>query len=340
MQKVIVTGGTGYIGSHTVVQLLGEGFEVVIIDNLLNSEASALDGIEKITGQRPLFYQVDLLDYANLQDVLALHKDAVACIHFASLKAVAESMERPLWYYRNNLNGMTNLLEGLRSASVEHVIFSSSASVYGNTTVLPITEALPARNAVSAYGISKQVGEELIDAALVEACFGSAISLRYFNPIGAHSSALIGELPKGRPNNLMPYITQTAAGIRQQLTIFGKDYPTPDGTAVRDYLHVEDVATAHVKALMRLLNGKNEAAHEAFNLGSGNGYSVLEIVQAFERANSIKLNYVFAERRPGDVAELRADASLAVEKLGWTAQRSLEDMVRSAWAWERKARGL
>jgi len=339
-KKIIVTGGTGFIGSHTVVELMEAGFGVVIFDDLRNSDIGVLDKIEKITGHKPDFEQVDLSNQVATEAVVSKHADAVACIHFAALKAVGESVENPLLYYRNNLFSLINLLQAFRPHSDTAFIFSSSATVYGQPDKLPIDESSPVVPANSPYGNTKQMAEEILQQSVEAGTIKSAISLRYFNPIGAHSSALIGELPKGLPNNLMPFITQTAAGIRPDLKVFGKDYKTADGTAVRDYIHVVDVAQAHVVALNRILDEKSKAAYEVFNLGTGMGFSVLDVIKSFEKTSGLKLKYHFAERRPGDVEQIYADTSLANEELGWKAQFNLDDMTSSAWNWEKNLRGI
>ena len=331
--KIVVTGGLGFIGSHTVVELQQQGFEVVIIDDLSNSSIRVLDGITAITGQQPVFEQFDLRDKKAVQDFFARHQDVQGVIHFAASKAVGESVELPLMYYENNLCTLIYLLEALTKLPKSHFIFSSSCTVYGQAAVMPITEQAPIQQALSPYGNTKQIGEEIIsDTAKVSSV--NAILLRYFNPIGSHESALIGELPLGVPQNLIPYITQTARGLRQQLSVFGKDYPTADGTCIRDYIHVVDLAKAHVAAMQRLLDSKNIEKVEVFNVGTGKGTSVLEIIETFERVNGVKLPYVFVDRREGDVTEAFADTTRANEVLGWKAEQTLEQALASAWKWE------
>ena len=332
--KIVVTGGTGYIGSHTVVELQQQGFEVLVIDNLSNSELGVLEGIEKITGIRPAFAALDLCDKAGLTQYFKENTGIQGVIHFAALKAVGESVKEPLKYYQNNLYSLINLLEMMQKHQVPHFVFSSSCTVYGQPAQLPVTEAAPIQKAESPYGNSKQISEEIIqDLAKINPSF-QAISLRYFNPIGAHESALIGELPLGVPNNLVPFITQTAIGIRTKLQVFGNDYDTPDGSCIRDYIHVVDLAKAHVVAIQRLLNKQNPKNYEYFNLGTGKGSSVLEVIQAFEKVSGQALNYEIAERREGDIAMIYADTQLASKELGWKAEKKLEDMVRDAWNWE------
>ncbi len=332
--KILVTGGTGYIGSHTAVELINNGFDVVIIDDLSNSQVEVLDGIEKITGKRPEFHQFDLCDGGKLSSFFDAHKDIGGVIHFAASKAVGESVEKPLLYYRNNLFSLVLLLENLKRVGISNFVFSSSCTVYGQPDTLPVTEQTPFKPAESPYGNTKQICEEILrDTCKVETGL-KAISLRYFNPVGAHESALIGELPRGVPNNLVPFITQAAAGIRKELLVFGNDYDTPDGSAVRDYIHVVDLAIAHVKAVRRLLDGKQKMNYEFFNLGTGKGMTVLELVNTFERVNDIKLNYRIVDRRSGDVVKIYADTRLANEELGWNAERTAEDMMRSAWKWQ------
>jgi len=335
-KKILITGGLGYIGSHTAVELIQSGHEVIIIDNLSNTRIEVLDGIEKITGVRPVFYQTDMRDQAAVKNFFDKEKvDGV--IHFSAFKAVGESVGKPLAYYENNLSALIILLQELTQRGIRAFIFSSSCTVYGQADELPITEKATVKPAQSPYGYTKQVGEIIIKDT-VRATDLKAIALRYFNPIGAHSSALIGELPLGVPQNLVPFITQTAAGIRQELSVFGNDYPTPDGTAIRDYIHVVDLAKAHIVALERLLSNKNKDAYECFNIGTGMGSSVLEIIKTFEKVSGQKLPYKIVERRAGDVVAAFADTTLANKELGWTAQLSLEESLRSSWAWEKKIR--
>lgn len=333
-KKILVTGGTGYIGSHTAVELIKSGFEVVIVDDLSNSKVEVLDGIEKITGVRPVFECFNLCDEVKVQQLFEAHKDMAAIIHFAASKAVGESVEKPLLYYKNNLLSLILLLEAMKKYGVANIVFSSSCTVYGQPDKLPVTEATPFKPAESPYGNTKQVCEEILrDTCKVNADI-KAISLRYFNPCGAHSSALIGELPNGVPGNLVPFITQTAIGIRQQIKVFGSDYNTPDGSAMRDYIHVVDLADAHVIAVQRLLDVKQKTNYEFFNIGTGKGLTVLEIVKAFETVNALKLNYQVVDRRPGDVEKIYADTSLANNELGWKAKLDVDDMMRSAWKWQ------
>ncbi|KAA3635024.1 MAG: UDP-glucose 4-epimerase GalE [Bacteroidetes bacterium] len=340
MAKILITGGTGYIGSHTVVSLIEQGYEAIIIDNLCNSSIESLDGVEAITGIRPLFEQIDMQNRASLDDFFYRHADIKAVIHFAALKAVGESVEKPVEYYRNNLGSLLNLVASMQKFSVGNLIFSSSATVYGEPDSLPIMEFHPVKPAMSPYGNTKKICEDIIsDTARVNKEF-HAISLRYFNPIGAHESGFIGELPQGVPNNLMPFITQTAAGIRKELKVFGDDYDTPDGTAVRDYIHVVDLANAHVKALDRLMKENQDDNYEVFNLGTGNGFSVLEVIKSFEKTSGLKLPYQIVDRRSGDVEATYASTTLANEKLNWKAERTLDEMTYSSWNWEKKARKM
>lgn len=332
--KILVTGGTGYIGSHTVVELQQKGHEVVIVDDLSNSLIEVLDNITKITGIRPEFEQFDLADRAHTSSFFARNKEIQAIIHFAAFKAVGESVEIPLKYYRNNLVSLMNILEGMQANGIENLVFSSSCTVYGQPDDLPVREESPVVPAMSPYGNTKQISEEIInDFCKVNQVNG--ILLRYFNPIGAHDSALIGELPIGVPNSLMPYITQTAIGKRPFLRVWGNDYNTPDGTAIRDYLHVVDLAKAHVVAVERMVEKWMKKKVEVFNLGTGNGYSVMEVIQSFERTSGVKLNYEIKERRPGDVEQVWADTTFANTELGWKAGMSLDEMTRSAWNWEK-----
>ena len=333
--KVFVTGGTGYIGSHTVVELQQNGFEVVIADNLCNSNIKLLDGIERITGIRPEFEQIDLADAAKVQDFFSRHQDIVAVIHFAALKAVGESVQKPLEYYRNNLNSLMNVIASMRVFGVKNLVFSSSCTVYGQADVLPVTEQTPRKQAESPYGNTKAMCEDIMrDVAKVEKEM-NLLALRYFNPIGAHPSACIGELPNGVPNNLIPYLTQTVAGIREQLSVFGDDYNTPDGSAIRDYIDVVDLARAHVVAIRRLLDGKNATNYEYFNIGTGNGVSVLELIHAFERATGEKVNYKIVGRRAGDIEKVWADTTLANNELGWKAIVPIEETLANAWKWQK-----
>lgn len=335
--KIVVTGGLGFIGSHTVVELQSQGFEVVVIDNLSNSSLTVLDGITKISGQKPQFENIDLRDKAAVVTFFKKHNDVQGVIHFAASKAVGESVENPLLYYENNINALVYVLQELAALPVANFIFSSSCTVYGQAEVMPITEDASIQPAMSPYGNTKQIGEEIIlDAAKVTNI--NAILLRYFNPIGAHPSAEIGELPLGVPQNLVPFITQTAMGLREKLSVFGDDYPTPDGTAVRDYIHVVDLAKAHVIALQRLLNKNNTDKVETFNLGTGTGSSVLEVIQAFEKVSGKKLNYQIVGRREGDITAAYANTDKAKNILGWSTKSSLEEALASAWKWEQKIR--
>ena len=336
--KILVTGGLGFIGSHTVVELQNEGFEVIAVDNLSNSSIEVVDGIERITGKKPIFEKLDLRDKKAVQDFFKKYEDIAGVIHFAASKAVGESVENPLLYYENNINTLVYLLQELQQKENSNFIFSSSCTVYGQAENMPITENASIQAAMSPYGNTKQIGEEIIsDVAKVTNI--NAILLRYFNPIGAHSSAEIGELPLGVPQNLVPFITQTAMGLREKLSVFGSDYPTPDGTAIRDYIHVVDLAKAHVVALKRLLDKKNIDKVETFNLGTGTGSSVLEVITAFEKVSDKKLNYQIVGRREGDIVEAYANTDKANEVLGWKAQSSLEESLASAWKWELKIRG-
>jgi len=335
MSKILVTGGTGYIGSHTVVELQNEGFEVVVVDNLSNSNIEVLAGIEKITGIRPAFENIDCVDYVGLDHFLENHPDVEGIIHFAAHKAVGESVEKPLAYYRNNLISLINLLQLMPVHKIENIVFSSSCTVYGQPDKLPVTENAPVKPALSPYGNTKQICEEIIRDTVHSNPVYKAILLRYFNPVGAHPSALIGELPLGIPNNLLPFITQTAIGIRPELKVFGNDYNTPDGSCIRDYINVVDLAKAHVIAVKRMLENKSAARVETFNLGTGRGMSVLEILNAFERVNNVKVPYQIVARREGDIEQVWADPSYANEVLGWCAEESTENTLRSAWEWEK-----
>ena len=335
--KILVTGGLGFIGSHTVVELQNEGFEVVAIDNLSNSSIEVLDGIEKITGKKLIFENIDLREKLAVQNFFKKHQDISGVIHFAASKAVGESVENPLLYYENNINSLVYLLQELANLPQANFIFSSSCTVYGQAEKMPITEDASVQPANSPYGNTKQIGEEIInDVAKVTNI--NAVLLRYFNPIGAHSSAEIGELPIGIPQNLVPFITQTAFGLRKELSVYGNDYPTPDGTCIRDYIHVVDLAKAHVLALQRLLNKQNLERVETFNLGTGKGSSVLEVINAFEKVSGQKLPYKIVGRREGDVISAYANTDKANKILGWKAAFSLEDGLASAWKWEQKVR--
>jgi UDP-glucose 4-epimerase len=337
MKKVLVTGGLGFIGSHTVVELHNAGFEAIIIDNLSNSSIDVLDGINRIIGKKPIFENLDLRDKSSVQNFFAKYTDVVGVIHFAASKAVGESVENPLLYYENNINALVYVLQELTKMAEANFIFSSSCTVYGQAEQMPITEDASVQPAMSPYGNTKQIGEEIInDVAKVSSI--NAILLRYFNPVGAHPSAEIGELPIGVPQNLVPFITQTGIGLREQLSVYGDDYPTPDGTAIRDYIHVVDLAKAHVVAMQRLLNKQNLAKVETFNLGTGKGSSVLEVITAFEKVSGKKLPYKIVGRREGDITSAYANTDKANKVLGWKAQSSLEESLASAWKWEQKIR--
>ena len=338
---ILVTGGTGFIGSHTTVELQNAGYEVVIVDNLSNSQASVVDGIEKITGVRPAFEHVDCCDKDAMESVFKKYPKIDGIIHFAASKAVGESVEKPLLYYRNNFVSLINLLELMPQYNVKGIIFSSSCTVYGqpDPQYLPVSEDAPIKPAESPYGNTKQVNEEIIRDTINSGSPIKAILLRYFNPIGSHPSAIIGEMPNGVPMNLIPYVTQTAMGIRKELKVFGNDYNTPDGTCIRDYIYVVDLAKAHVKAMERVLDTDNEAL-EVFNVGTGRGVSTKEIVDAFERATGVKLNWTYAPRRAGDIEKVWADPKKANEVLGWKAETNLDDTLRSAWNWQKRLREL
>lgn len=336
--KIVVTGGLGFIGSHTVVELQNEGFEVVVIDNLSNSSEKVLDGIYAITGKMPIFEKKDLRDKVSVQNIFKKYNDISGVIHFAASKAVGESVENPLLYYENNINTLIYLLQELEKLPKASFIFSSSCTVYGQAEKMPITEEASVQLAMSPYGNTKQIGEEIIaDVAKVSNI--NAVLLRYFNPIGAHPSIEIGELPIGVPQNLVPFITQTAIGLREQLSVYGDDYATPDGTAIRDYIHVVDLAKAHVMALQRLLKKQNIEKVETFNLGTGTGTSVLQVITTFEKVSNQKLNYKIVGRREGDITSAYANTDKANKVLGWKAQSSLEEALTSAWKWEQKIRG-
>ena len=339
MQKVLVTGGLGYIGSHTVVELQNAGFEVVIIDNLSNSSLEVLDGIIQITGKTPLFEKIDLRQKSEVIQFFEKHQDISGIIHFAASKAVGESVENPLLYYENNLTTLIYLLQACNNYTIKNFIFSSSCTVYGEPDKLPIDESAPIKKATSPYGNTKQISEEILNDSCKVSNLKS-IALRYFNPIGAHDSSKIGELPLGIPQNLVPFITQTAAGLRDQLSVFGDDYPTEDGSCIRDYIHVVDLAKAHVVALERLLKDRNSNQFETFNIGTGKGSSVLEVVNAFEKITQQKLNYKIVDRRVGDVISVYADTKKANEVLGWKAENSMEDSLLSSWNWEKKVRNI
>jgi UDP-glucose 4-epimerase len=332
--KILVTGGTGFIGSHTVVELLQKDYEVIIIDNLYNSDKNILANIRQITGKTPQFVELDLLDEQALDSFFQQNPDIEAVIHFAAFKAVGESVRLPLKYYKNNLDSLIHILEMMLKYQIPNLVFSSSCTVYGQPDSLPVTEQSPIKKAESPYGNTKQIGEEIIADTVKAYPQLRAISLRYFNPIGAHESGLLGELPQGVPNNLLPFITQTAIGLRENLKVYGGDYDTIDGTCIRDYIHVSDLAKAHVIATQRLIEQKNQTNLEYFNLGTGKGISVLEVIQSFEKMTQQKLNYEIVSRRPGDVIKVYADTTLANEILGWQTEKTLDDMTLSAWQWE------
>jgi UDP-glucose 4-epimerase len=335
--KIVVTGGLGFIGSHTVVELQNENFEVIVIDNLSNSSIEVLDGIERITGKKPLFEQIDLRDKAAVQDFFKKYSDVSGVIHFAASKAVGESVQNPLLYYENNINSLVYILQELNTKPEANFIFSSSCTVYGQAEKMPIAESTPIQPAMSPYGNTKQIGEEIItDVTKVSNL--NAILLRYFNPVGAHESNEIGELPLGVPQNLVPFITQTGVGLRKELAVYGNDYPTHDGTCVRDYIHVVDLAKAHVIAMQRLVNKTNTDKLEIFNLGTGTGSTVLEVIHSFEKASGQKLPYKIVDRREGDITEAYANTDKANNVLGWKTQLSLDEAIASAWKWEQKIR--
>ena len=337
-ETILVTGGTGFIGSHTVVELQQAGYNVVIIDNLSNSKADVVDGIEKITGIRPAFENVDCCDMKSMENVFNKYNSIKGIIHFAASKAVGESVQKPLLYYRNNILSLINILELMSQHGVKGIIFSSSCTVYGQPSPenLPVTENAPIQKALSPYGNTKQINEEIIQDYIHSGAPIKSIILRYFNPIGAHPTAHIGELPNGVPMNLIPFVTQTAIGIRKQLKIFGNDYNTPDGTCIRDYIYVVDLAKAHVKAMERIIEDKGTDSVEIFNIGTGRGVSTLEVVEGFEKATGVKVNWEYAPRREGDIEKVWADPAKANNVLGWKAETSLEDTLRSAWKWQVK----
>ena len=339
-ETVLVTGGTGFIGSHTTVELQQAGYNVVIVDNLSNSSATVVDGIEKITGIRPAFEQVDCCDYENLENVFKKYENIKGIIHFAASKAVGESVEKPLLYYRNNLNSLINLLELMPKYDVKGIIFSSSCTVYGqpDPEFLPVTEQAPIKKAESPYGNTKQVNEEIIQDYIKSGANIKSIILRYFNPIGSHPTSIIGEMPNGVPMNLIPYLTQAAIGIREYLTVFGDDYNTPDGSCIRDYIYVVDLAKAHVAAMARILDGKSEEDVEVFNIGTGHGVSVLELINSFERATGVKLPYKVGPRRGGDIEAIWGNVDKANNVLGWIADTPLDDILLSAWNWQKRLR--
>lgn len=333
--KILITGGTGYIGSHTTVELIQAGHEVIIVDNLSNSNIEVLDAISEITKVTPLFEQFDLADVAKTEDFFERHQDIDGIIHFAASKYVGESVNDPLKYYQNNLFSLINILQGMKKYEIKNIVFSSSCTVYGQPELLPVTENAPILPAMSPYGNTKQIAEEIL-SDFTASFPANVIALRYFNPIGAHESALIGELPVGVPQNLIPYVTQTAMGIRSQLSVYGSDYNTPDGTCIRDYIHVVDLAKAHVIAVQRLVNHHTKKPFEVFNIGTGNGFTVLQVIDAFEKVSGKKLNFQLVDRRPGDIEKVWADTTLANNELGWKAEKSLEEMMQTAWNWELK----
>ena len=332
-QCVLVAGGAGYIGSHTTVELIAAGYDVVIADNLSNSEMRAVEGVRKITGIEVPFVQVDCCDREAFRKVFE-QDDFDSAIHFAASKAVGESVEKPMLYYRNNLTSLMNLIDLMHEFGRHNIVFSSSCTVYGEPDKQPVTEQTPRKPATSPYGNTKQMSEDILRDSMKAFAGMKGIALRYFNPIGAHPSALIGELPRGVPQNLVPYVTQTAAGIRECLSVFGDDYPTPDGSCIRDYIDVTDLAKAHVAAIGRMVNGKSKSEYEVFNIGTGRGVSVLELVKGFERVNGVKLNYRIAPRRAGDIIAIWADPTLANTELGWKAERPLDETLASAWKWQ------
>ena len=333
-KQILVTGGTGFIGSHTVVELQNSGYDVVIVDNLSNSKVEVLDKIKEISGIRPKFEQFDLTDRQKVKDFFQKYSDIEAIIHFAASKAVGESVEKPLMYYNNNLNSLMNIMESMREFNVSNLVFSSSCTVYGQPDCLPVTEQTPRKEAESPYGNTKTICEDIIRDTIKACPSFKGIALRYFNPIGAHATAKIGELPLGVPNNLIPFLTQTVAGIRPELSVFGDDYDTADGSAIRDYIHVVDLAKAHVVAIERLLNNRNKENYEYFNVGTGNGVSVLEIIKSFERATGEKVPHKIVARRAGDIEKIYADTSFANEELGWKAESTLDETLLSAWKWQ------
>ena len=342
MARIIVTGGTGYIGSHTVVCLMQQGYDVVVVDNLSNSNAAVLDGIAAITGKRPTFENLDCMDFMSMSRLFSRYTDIEAIIHFAASKAVNESVEKPLMYYRNNISSLVSVLDLMHQFNVNNIVFSSSCTVYGQPDKkhLPVDETAPIQKALSPYGNTKQINEEIImDEAHANPKMHATI-LRYFNPIGAHPSAMIGELPNGVPQNLLPYLTQTAAGIRPKLRVFGNDYNTPDGSCIRDYIYVMDLARAHVQAVERMLKKKSQDQVEIFNLGTGRGLSVLELINLFEKATGVKVPYEIVARREGDIEQVWADPTKANTVLGWKADTPIEEVLLSAWNWEKRIRNI
>ena len=337
-ERILVTGGTGYIGSHTVVELQNSGYDVVIVDNLSNSSADVVDNIEKVSGIRPAFEKLDCLDLEGMDKLFTKYPGIKGIIHFAASKAVGESVQKPLLYYRNNLVSLINLLELMPKHGVEGIVFSSSCTVYGQPDELPVTEKAPIKKAESPYGNTKQINEEIIRDTVASGAPINAIMLRYFNPIGAHPTALLGELPNGVPQNLIPYLTQTAIGIREKLSVFGDDYDTPDGSCIRDYINVVDLAKAHVIAMDRMLENKSDEHIEIFNLGTGNGVSVLELINTFEQTTGVKVPHKIVGRREGDIEKVWANPEHANKVLGWTAKETLADTLQSAWNWQKRLR--
>ena len=336
--NILVTGGMGYIGSHTTVELLEAGYDVTIVDDLSNSNPAVLDGIEKITGQRPTFYQKSCNDLDAMEEIFAKEKNISCIIHFAASKAVGESVQKPLLYYRNNIVSLLNMLEMMEKHDVKGIVFSSSCTVYGQPKQLPVTESAPILPATSPYGNTKQINEEIIADAIHAGVPYKAVILRYFNPIGGHESAIIGELPTGVPQNLIPYLTQAAAGVRKELTVFGDDYDTPDGSCIRDYIDVVDLAKAHVRAVERMLNNESKEQVEYFNIGTGHGVSVLELIHTFEKATGVKVPHKIGPRREGDIEQVWADPTHANKVLGWKAVKPLDETLRNAWKWQLKIR--
>lgn len=333
--KIIVTGGTGYIGSITSTVLIDKGYDVIIVDNLSNSEVTVIKQIEELTGVKPDFYEFNLQDKEKVMKLFSEHNNILGVIHFAAAKAVGESVEKPLYYYRNNILPLLNILESMQSNRVNNIVFSSSCTVYGQPDILPVNEEAPVKPAESPYGYTKQVNENMLRDAIHASHDLKGIALRYFNPIGAHPTGKLGELPLGVPDNLIPFITQTAAGLRDQLKVFGSDYNTPDGSCIRDYIHVIDLAEAHIIALERMLNSQNKNDFEIFNIGTGNGYSVFEVIKSFEKTSQKKLNYRVVERRSGDIEQIWADTEFANKELGWFAKLSIDEMTSSAWEWQK-----
>jgi len=332
--KILVTGGTGFIGSHTVVELYNAGYTPVIVDNLSNSSIKILDQIEKIIGYKPEFHEFDLCDEAKTADFIKANPDIKGIIHFAAFKAVGESVQKPLEYYRNNFFSLINLLTPYKGKDINFV-FSSSCTVYGQPDVLPVTEAAPVKKAESPYGNTKQIAEEILSETAAVNKNYNIVALRYFNPVGAHETALIGELPIGVPQNLIPFVTQTAIGKREKITVFGDDYDTPDGSCIRDYIHVVDLAKAHVAAIKRMEEGRSVDNYEVFNIGTGKGTTVLEIINAFEKSTGEKLNYQIGPRRAGDIEKVYGDVTKSEQELGWKAELNVDDMMKSAWEWEK-----